>query len=117
MPKWMPCDGHFTPSDVCRWREPVWKPKARKTSKHVKIGERFITAQLTKIEGDWLEFALMSCETTNAELWWKKIPDLKADKPFRRSRRALMKKHPERRPWGSKDGEAARAITTSRFLG
>jgi hypothetical protein len=80
------------------------------------IGERFITAQLIKCDGDWLEFTLMSCETTNAELWWKRIPELKADKPLRRSLRALVKRDPERRPWGGKDGEAARAITASRFL-
>ena len=116
MPKWIPCNGKFTPSDVCRWREPVWKPKARKTSKPVVIGERLITAQLTHCDGDWLEFTLMSCETTNAELWWKRIPELKTDKPLRRSRKSLAKRNPERRPWGGKDGEGARAITASRFL-
>ena len=28
------------------------------------IGERRITAQLTKCDGDWLEFELMECKTT-----------------------------------------------------
>jgi hypothetical protein len=114
--KWIPCDGKFTPSDVWRWRQPAWKPKARKSSKAVIIGERRITAQLTKCDGDWLEFELLECRTTNAELWWKRIPELKADKPLRIRRSELIKRRPERRPWGGKDGEAARIITASRFV-
>ena len=39
------------------------------------IDERRITAQLTKCDGDWLEFELMECKTTNAELWWKRGKD------------------------------------------
>jgi hypothetical protein len=116
MPKWMPCDGKFVESDVLRWREPVWKPKRGKTAKPVLIGERLITAQLLREDGGWLEFALLSCETKNAETWWKKIPELKPDKPLRRSRAALLKRNPERRPWGAKDGEAARVLAASRFL-
>ena len=91
MPKWIPCNGKFVVSDVCRWREPVWKPRARKSSKAVVIGERLITAQLTRCDGDWLEFELMSCHTTNAETWWKRIPELKANKPLQIKRAALAK--------------------------
>jgi hypothetical protein len=38
----------------------------------------------------------MECKTTNAELWWKRIPELKADKPLRIRRSELMKRRPER---------------------
>jgi hypothetical protein len=48
------------------------------------ICERLILAQLVKVDGDWLEFALMSCETKNAETWWKNTPELKSDKHLRR---------------------------------
>jgi hypothetical protein len=41
---------------------------------------------------------------------------IEADKPLRIRRSELMKRRPERQPWGGKDGEAARAITASRFL-
>jgi hypothetical protein len=46
----------------------------------------------------------------------ERIPELKADKPLRITRSELMKRRLERQPWGGKDGEAARAITASRFL-
>ncbi len=113
----MPFNGRFVVGDVYRWDEPVWKPKARKTSKAVKIGERRIVGQLMGIEDETLIFALMSAETKNAELWWKSIPELKADKPLRKNRAALAKRNPERRPWGSADGEPARSISGgSKFL-
>lgn len=102
--------------DVIRWRERVWKPKARKNSRAVAIGERFITAEVLRCDGDWIELALKSCETTNAETWWKRIPELKADKPLRRRRSTIEKGNPQRRPWGGADGEAARAISASKFL-
>lgn len=113
---WIPCDGTFIESDVLRWREPAWKPKARKNSKPVMIGERLITAQLVKRDGDWLEFTLISCETKNAETWWKKIPELDPTKPLRRRASALVKKKPERHRWPGKDGEPARTLLTSVFF-
>lgn len=116
MPDWIPCKGDYRVGDILRWREAVWKPKARRNSRTVMIGERLITARLTQCDGDWLEFALKSSETKNAETWWKPIPELKTDKPLKRRRGALSKKNPERRPWGGKDGEAARGIVASKFL-
>jgi hypothetical protein len=113
---WIPYDGKIYVGDVWSWREPAWKPTTRKKSKRVIIGERSILAQLTKVDGDWLEFVLMSCKTKNAETWWKFIPELKADKPLRRHRKTLAKRKPERRPWGDSDGEPARATTVSKFL-
>jgi len=120
MPKWIPCGESFVTGDVVRWKEPVWKPKARKSSKPKMIGERLITAQVVQCDAEWVEFALQSCQTTNAELWWKRIPELKANEPLRRRRGPLLKKSPERRPWDGKDGEAARSALAlrdrSRFL-
>src|ERR1051326_3030000 len=113
MPKWIPCKNDYKVGDVLRWREVVWKPKARKSSKPVMIGERLITAQLAHCDGEWLEFILKSCETKNAETWWKPIPELKADKPLKRRRGPLSKRNPERRPWGGKDGEARSEEHTS----
>jgi hypothetical protein len=112
----MPYDGKIYVSDVWGWLEPVWKPKARKKSKPVIIGERKVVAQLVKVDGDWLEFTLISSTTKNAETWWKYIPELKAGEPLRRHRKTLLKRKPERRPWGESDGEPARAVTVSKFL-
>ena len=87
------------------------------TEKAVKIGERLIIAQLMGVDGEVLVFSLMSSQTQNAELWWKAIPELKADKPLRKNRATLAKRNPERRPWGSADGEPARSISGgSKFL-
>ena len=119
MPKWIPCRDDYRVGDVLRWREAVWKPKARKNSRSVVIGERLITAQVLKCDGDCIEFTLKNCETTNAETWWKPIPALKSDKPLKLRRGPLGKRNPERRPWGGKDGEAARGAVAgkiSRFM-
>lgn len=105
--EWIPCEDDYRIGDVVRWREPAWKPRARKGTPP--IGERLITAQVTRCDTEWVEFALKSCVTTNAEGWWRPIPELKADKPLKKRRGPLGKKKPERKPWGGKDGEAARA--------
>jgi len=112
---WIPYDGKLNSGDVWRWREPVWH-KAQKKSKAVIIGERLMLAQLLKVDGDWLEFKLMKCETKNAETWWKPIPELKDDKPLRRKRATLVRRKPDRRPWATSDGEPARAVTVSKYL-
>jgi hypothetical protein len=117
MTEWMPFGGRFVVGDVYRWHQPAWKRKARKTSKSVKMGVREIIAQLIGIEGELLIFKLMSCRTTNDEGWWRPIPEFKADEPLRKYRAALAKLKPDRRPWGSADGEPARSISGgSRFL-
>jgi hypothetical protein len=76
----------------------------------VMICERLILAQLVKVDGDWLEFALMSCETKNGETWWKNIPELKANKHLRRSCQTLVTRkpavgHSRRRTGAGRDGQ------------
>jgi hypothetical protein len=115
MPEWIPCGKTFIAGDVLQWNEPAWKKKARKGSRP--IGERTITAQIIKCDAEWVELALESCETKNAETWWKKIPEFKLNEPLRRRRNWLADKSPKRRPWGGKDGEAARVLAASRFMG
>ena len=115
MPSWTPCRGDYRVGDVIRWREAVWKPKARKSSRAVVIGERLIKAQVLKRDDEWIEFTLKSCETTNAETWWKPIPPLKADKPLKRRVSSFGKKNPERWSWGGKDGEAARRAVAGKI--
>ena len=116
MPKWMPCNGSFTDGDVYKWVEPAWKPRVPKTSKPRTIGKKHIVAQFDRRDGDWLFFTLMECRIEPAKDWWKPIPNHEKGETLRRSRRALMKKSPERLVRETADGESARAITSSKYL-
>jgi hypothetical protein len=117
MPVWMPFGGRFVIGDVYRWHQPAWKPKGRRKSKSRRIGDREIIAQLIGVEGDILIFKLMSCKTKNDEDWWRPIAELKADEPLRKYRASLAKLKPDRRPWGTADGEPARLNSGgSKFL-
>ncbi len=114
MSEWIPCGEAFIEADVIRWREAVWKPKARKNSRAVRIGERTITAQVLKVmpEG-WVVLVVKRCETTNAEIWWRTIPALKPGAELRRRPATLERGRVERLPWSD---ESARSAVASRFL-
>ena len=112
----MPCNGIFTEGDVYKWDEPAWKPRSYKKSKSRAIGEKHIVAQFVRRDGDWLFFTVLESEIEKAENWWKSIPNHKKGETLRRGRRALLKKKPERLKRDSPDGEAALAITSSKYL-
>lgn len=114
MSEWIACAKDFIEADVIRWKEAVWKPKARKNSRAVRIGERTITAQVLKVTPDgWIVLVVKRCETINAETWWRTIPALKAGRELRRRPATLARGRVERLPWSD---ESARAVVASRFL-
>ncbi len=117
MPKWMPCNGSFVAGDVIRWREPVWGRRRAGKKKAPPIGEMLIVAQVVECGAEWVWLSLQSSKTKNAETWWKKIPELKEGATLKRQRATLSKRNAERRSWGGKDGESARTLAASRFLG
>ena len=96
---------------------PRGNPRGRRKSKSRPIGDKEIIAQLIGVEGEILIFKLMSCKTKNDEDWWRPIAELKADEPLRKYRASLAKLKPDRRPWGTADGEPARLNSGgSKFL-
>jgi hypothetical protein len=114
MSEWIACGEVFIEADVIRWKEAVWKPKARRNSRAVKIGDRTMTAQVLKLTPDgWALLVVKKCETTNAETWWRTIPALKAGAELRRRPATLSRGRVERLPWSD---ESARAAVVSRFL-
>lgn len=114
MANWIPCGAGFIEADVIRWQEAVWKPKARKNSRAVKIGDRTITAQVLKVTPDgWIVLVVKLCETTNAETWWRQIPALKAGAELRRRPATIGRGRAERLRWSD---ESARSAVASRFL-
>lgn len=114
MAKWIPCGPEFIEGDVIRWREAVWKPKARKTSRSVKTGERVIVAEVLADEGEWAGLLVKICETTPADNWWKPLQELKPGERLRRRRGPIGQSGAERLLWSD---ESARALVASRFMG
>lgn len=114
MSEWIACGEAFIEADVIRWKEAVWKPKARKNSRAVRIGERTITAQVLKVTPDgWAVLVVKKCETANAETWWRTIPALKAGAELRRRPATIGRGRAERLRWSD---ESARSAVASRFL-
>jgi hypothetical protein len=68
------------------------------------------------MESTWMANVLRSLRCTKSKKDKRGRGFWNANKPLRIRRSELMKRRPERQPWGGKDGEAARAITASRFL-
>lgn len=102
--EWLACGKKFIEADVIRWKEAIWKPKARRPTK---IGERLVTAEVIKREaGGWVRLKVNQCETVNGEDWHWKIPELKAGAVIRRSIETIGKGRAARLPWSD---EAARA--------
>ncbi len=111
MKKWIPCGTAFIEGDVVRWIEPVWKPKARKAAKAVKIGQRLITAQALACGPEWVDLEVLACETSALEGW--AIENLKTGDRLRRRREPMARHGVERREYGD---ESARALVASGFL-
>lgn len=112
--KWVACGEKFITGDVIRWREAVWKPKARKTSKAVRIGERVVTAEVQHCGPEWAHLLVKACETQRAETWWKPIKEFKTGELLRRRRGPLGKGRAVRLAWSD---ESARALVVSKFVG
>jgi len=113
MAKWIPCGATFVEGDDLRWLEAVWKPKARKNVKPVKIGGRIIVAQVIRCDAEWADLRVIHCETAAADGW--AIDNLQPGELLRRKREPLSKSWAatERKLWSD---ESARAIVASAFF-
>lgn len=114
MAKWIPCGPDFIETDVVRWREVVWHGRGRsKKSRAVNIGERVVTGEVVKDEGDgWVRVLVRRCEIVN-EKTTRKLSPLSKDQEIRRKRSTIEHGSPERLLWSD---ESARAVLASRFL-
>lgn len=115
MARWIPCGTEFIEADVIRWVEPIWKPRARRSRRAVKIGERRITAQVLKVTADgWVHLLVKRCEMTPVPDWWKALPPLRQEGgELRRRRQSIGRGQAERLLWSE---EGARSSVASRFL-
>lgn len=115
MAKWFPCGETFITGDVLRWKEPIWKPRAKRGRSKV-IGERLVVAQvLSELEDGSVTLIVKQCDTQRGEFWLKAIPELKPGSEIKRRRAPLVKGGVERYPWGGTDGETVRGMLTSKF--
>ena len=111
MVTWIPCDETFITGDVIRWVEPIWKPKARRTQKSVKIGTRKIVGQVVICERDgWVHITVSSDETDLVHGWTAS----KLDGVIRRRRGPIGQGGVERMLWSD---ESARSLVASRYMG
>jgi hypothetical protein len=53
MAEWLRTDRDFVEADVVRWTEAVFKPRRNK-GKAVKIGERFVVAEVLREQDGWV---------------------------------------------------------------
>jgi len=118
MPKWIACaHGHVLVGDIVRWLEPEWKNKGKRKKKLVQAGSRLVTAAVTKVEGrEWVYLTVLDC-VIKETLQVKPLQPLRKGEAVRRKRRTLEMGKVQRLPWCDRDGEAARALASSKFVG
>jgi len=64
---WIPT-AEFIEADVIRWKEPIFaKPNHRRNTKSVKLGERFVTAELLQRDQGWLCVLVRRCELLSSD--------------------------------------------------
>lgn len=119
--EWLVCGKRFIEADVIRWKEAIWKPKARRKSRPKKIGERLVTAEVLKREtGGWLRLKVNQCVTKNEDAWPWTIAELKPGLLMRRSIETIGKGRPSRLRWTDEAAREAvlgiRSKPTSKFI-
>jgi hypothetical protein len=114
MPAWIPCNGKFLEGDVIRWTQPLWP--ARKMRRPEVRGESLVTAEVLKPDRPgFLRLAIMSDEIIKNK-YGMPLKTLKKGEIIRKKAASLTKGKAERRPWGGRDGESARALAVSKFM-
>jgi hypothetical protein len=113
MTRWIPCGARFVEGDDLRWLEAVWKPKARRNDKAMKIGGRMIVAQVVGCDKEWADLRVIHCETAAEEGWT--IHNLTPGQMLQRRRDTLGRAWAatERKLWSD---ESARAMVASVFF-
>ena len=108
--EWIPCGSGFIEADVIRWSEGVWQKPRRRRGRALNIGDRVVTAEVLRDEGDWLDLLIRVCTVTSEKPGYR-IPSLAAPMATRRKRHTVEKGKPERLLWSD---ETARAVLVSK---
>lgn len=101
---------------MIRWREPVWKPQARKSKKRPTIiGHRIVTGQIVKIDrSGWVHVQVAACTVEPSPHWLRPLYPLKPGEVVRRQRGKIGQGKVDRLAWS--DETARAAIVGSRFV-
>ncbi len=110
--EWVPCGSGFIETDVIRWREGVWKKPRHLRGLAVNIGDRVITAEVTRDEGGWLDLLIRDCAIASQKPG-RKVSVLAKNLEVRRKRHTVERGTPERMRWSD---ETARASLVNKFL-
>lgn len=108
--RWIPCGSGFIEADVIRWTEGVWRKPRRRRGRSIPMGERTVTAEVIRGDGEWVDLLVRDCTVTKEEPGLQN-PLLPKDAEVRRKRHTIAKGNPERLLWSD---ETARAILVSR---
>jgi hypothetical protein len=111
--KWIPCGADFIAADIIRWSDGVW---IKRRGKNVRVGTRRVTGNVERIEEGWCYIVVKHCDVLDVEPG-KKIPPFAVGTQLKRKRQTIAKGAAERYEWGGSDGEAARGMLTSKFMG
>ena len=117
MRKWIACGGNVIDGDVVCWPEPIWKEKGKRKKTLVKIGIRLMTASVTGLEGKvWVHLSVLECVIKDIQQA-KPLTPLRKGERLKRKRSTLARGEAQRLAWAGADGEAARALAISKFMG
>ncbi len=117
MKKWIACGGNVIAGDVICWPEPIWKEKGKRKKTLVKIGVRLMTASVIRLEGrEWVHLSVLDCVIKDIQQA-KVIVPLRKGEALKRKRTTLTRGEAHRLAWAGADGEAARALAVSKFMG
>lgn len=94
------------PADVVRWIEPVFYYSKRKKARPVKTGSREVTAEVLKIEGEWIFLLVRGCKKITADTL-KDIEIFKPGKEIKRKTATLLRNNPERLIWSDETAREA----------
>jgi hypothetical protein len=115
--KWILCGGKVIAGDVVCWPEPIWKQKGKRKKTLVQIGVRLVTASVSRLEGkEWVHLSVMNCVIKDIQQA-RPLSPLRKGEALKRKRSTLERGEAHRLAWAGADGETARALVVSKFMG
>lgn len=98
MKDWLRIETQPIHADVIKWVEPVFYYPKRKNGRSSKIGTREVTAEVLKIEGEWIFLLVLSCKKIT-EPTLRDVELFKAGQEIKRKIATVVRNHPERLLW------------------